>query len=322
MSCETPPPRRCGTQLVASACGCDRAEEKRDQAGNQRIVGAEAQRPGVHGQAADCANGERRDQRGQCEQQQRPGHECARWTKSPEHGNCRNRVAPADLLAGCARPRGERDWPLVDAMTAQQQPGRDFGLDIEPVGGELEPMHDVRVHDLVAGLHVGNRRPEDDVRERRQPSIREYGQPGSGRTRAEESGAVNHGARSGQDGSHQRSQLRRVELQVGILDRDHRSLRTGEPLPNRMSLPAVPLGMDHGQRRHRRQRIQHAARAVAGAVVDDDDFAIRGQIDLEQPGDHGSDRCLFVEDRNDNRDERRAGARAGQSWMTSFARRP
>ena len=60
------------------------------------------------------------------------------------------------------------------------------------------------------------------------------------------------------------------------------------------------------------RRCQDLARAVARAVVDDDDLALGMEVDREEPIDHGADGRLFVEDGNDDGDERSNGTGLGR----------
>src|SRR5215510_14134187 len=73
-------------------------------------------------------------------------------------------VAPLDLLALGLRPGLEANGQLLDAVAALQEPGGDLGLDFEAAGCQTQRSRDVGSHDLVAGLHVRQRRPEEYVR--------------------------------------------------------------------------------------------------------------------------------------------------------------
>ncbi len=87
-----------------------------------------------------------------------------------------------------------------------------------------------------------------------------------------------------------------------------------------MPLAAIALGVDDGDCRHDRESVEHRSRPIARSVVDDDDFPGGGKLDLDQPCDDGGDRRLFVEDGDDDRDERRRDVvRDGQSWMEGLA---
>ena len=119
---------------------------------------------------------------------------------------------------------------------------------------------------------------------------------------------------------HQRAELGGIELEVRVLDRHDTPSRARNPEAQRVSLSAVSIRVNDRDRGMGRQRVQHRAGAVSGAVVDDDDFARRRKIDREQAIDDRGDRPRFVEDRDDDRDERPVGR--GHSWMVSFAMRP
>jgi hypothetical protein len=76
--------------------------------------------------------------------------------------------------------------------------------------------------------------------------------------------------------------------------------------------PAIPVGVDDPQPGSTLQRREHVTRAVAGAVVDDDDLAFGREVDREEPIDYGADGRAFIEDGNDDRDERSNGNGLGR----------
>src|SRR5687767_14976341 len=82
--------------------------------------------------------------------------------EQPDNGDP---VTPADLLAGGPRPRGEADRRFGNAMTGLEQAGSNLRLDVEPIRRQSETACHRRAHDLVAGLHVRNRGPVQDVRQ-------------------------------------------------------------------------------------------------------------------------------------------------------------
>ena len=120
---------------------------------------------------------------------------------------------------------------------------------------------------VVAGQHL--------VREDRQP--RRVG------TAGEEPRSVDDPRPAIEDRLRQLRELRRIELEVGILNRDDRAGGPGEANPDRAALAAVLLGVDDAQLRPLRDLVEHLARAVGRAVVDDEDLARRRQIDRDQP---------------------------------------
>ncbi|MEN3339457.1 MAG: hypothetical protein V7647_3133 [Acidobacteriota bacterium] len=265
----------------------------------------------------------RGEQRSKSQKQQEPRQERACRPQLQQHTNGRHSVAPTNLLAGGTRPRRERHWPFVDPVAGPEQPRRDLGLDVEPVSGELEPADDVGAHDLVTGLHVGDGGAEHEVRERGQDTVRRDGRPWCGGPRREETRSVHDVARPVQDRSDERRELGRIELQVRILYGQHGASCPRESLPDGVSLAVVAAGVNDGHEWQFRQRVEDGAGAVARTVVNDDDLARSGKVNRKQARDHGRDRRLLVEDRNDDRDERRTVvARGGHSWKTSFPRRP
>ena len=71
---------------------------------------------------------------------------------------------------------------------------------------------------------------------------------GRRRTSREEARAVDDVSLAAHDRRDERRQLLRIELEVGILDRDDRAAGGVEAEPNRRAFAGIPLGVDH---RHR-----------------------------------------------------------------------
>ena len=83
---------------------------------------------------------------------------------------------------------------------------------------------------------------------------------------------------------------------------------------DRVPLAAVPFGMHDPKPRCPLEPLQHAARAVTRPVVDDDDLALGGKVDAQQPLDHRGDGRGLVVDGDDDGDKRPGrGVRAQKS---------
>src|SRR5262245_45752216 len=73
----------------------------------------------------------------------------------------------------------------------------------------------------------------------------------------------------------------------------------------------------------RRNRVEHAARAVVRPIVDDDDLAIERQIDRQETFDDRPDRSAFVIDGdNDGKKAGQAGGRMIQEFVRSVRFQP
>ena len=78
---------------------------------------------------------------------------------------------------------------------------------------------------------------------------------------------------------HQFGDLRRVELEVRVLDGDDRAGGAAKADPNRTALAAVLLRVNDAELGTRHDLVEDLARAVGRSVVDDQDLARRRQID-------------------------------------------
>src|SRR4051794_36230787 len=77
-----------------------------------------------------------------------------------QDGQRRPPMPPPNLLALLARTRLVLHGQLLDPHTAPEQSARNLRLDVERVCSELERTRQIGRHDLVAGLHVCERRTE------------------------------------------------------------------------------------------------------------------------------------------------------------------
>ena len=156
-------------------------------------------------------------------------------------------VAPADLLALRAAARLEADRQLENRMAGAQQLRGDLGLDVEAVRFEIERLRDVARHHLVAGLHVGEPAAKQHVGDAGQHLVGDDRQPRRVRTAGEEARAIDDARAAIEDRLRQLRQLRRIELEVGVLDRDDGAGRLRESDPDGAALPAVLLGVNDAQ---------------------------------------------------------------------------
>ena len=189
-------------------------------------------------------------------------------------------------------------------MTRAQQLRGDLRLDVEAVRLETERLRDLALHHLVTGLHVGDARAVEQVRDAGQHLVGENRQPRRGRPSRQKARSVHDARAAVENRLHQLGELRRIELEVGILDGDDRAGGPGETDPNRAALAAVLFGVNDAQLGPLHHLVEHLARAVRRSVVDDQDLARRRQIDRDQPLDHFRDCPRFVVHGNDDRDER------------------
>src|SRR5205085_2316384 len=74
-------------------------------------------------------------------------------------------IPPADLLALLELASGIGDGNFIDAIPGAQNLRSDFRIKTPPRCGEPDTTHDVSRYDLVSGLHVGQRRVVQDVRQ-------------------------------------------------------------------------------------------------------------------------------------------------------------
>src|SRR5207253_3533443 len=72
-------------------------------------------------------------------------------------------VGHTDLLALADRAWRIGDRNVGDPFAESQHLGCDLGLDVEAIAFQLQSTPEVRVQDLVAGLHVANSTLEKDI---------------------------------------------------------------------------------------------------------------------------------------------------------------
>ena len=169
------------------------------------------------------------------------------------------------------------------------------------------------------------RAPNRRLVSERQRAVGEHGQPRRIGPAREEARPVDDLRLAGDDRRHQGGQLRGIEFEVRVLDRDNRPARVPQAEADRRALARV-LARRGGSRTtspRRRERVEHLPRAVARPVVDDDDLPGHGQVDRHQAIDHRRDRARFVEDRDEDREQFRGSHQdcARRSVRTAPARR-
>ena len=101
---------------------------------------------------------------------------------------------------------------------------------------------------------------------------------GADERRLQEARTVDDDALAAQNRRDQIGELRRIELQVGILDRDDRSARLGQARAgSRCPCRRCAAAWMTRDRGCAGKSVEHFARAVGRAVVDDEDLALGGQ---------------------------------------------
>src|SRR5207302_2687845 len=83
----------------------------------------------------------------------------------------RDPVPPVDLLPRVHLATRVRDRHLVDPDAAPQHLGRDLRLEVETVSPQPDPVEKLPVEELETGLHIGERRVEENVCDQRQEAI-------------------------------------------------------------------------------------------------------------------------------------------------------
>ena len=163
------------------------------------------------------------------------------------------------IFLPAARDRGAN----VTGRSTMRWPARSSGAVIsgsmsKRFAVRLEAARDVAAHDLVAGLHVGQRRSVQHVRERRQHAIRDAASGTARRGRRRETATrTRRRRRRRRIGSTSIGQLRRIELEVRILNRDDRAARARDPSRTACPLPRFSSAWTMRQRRARRgQRVE------------------------------------------------------------------
>lgn len=168
-------------------------------------------------------------------------------------------------------------------MTAAKQLRRDLGLDVKPVRLEREVVRDVSPHDLVAGLHVREPPAEEPVGHSGQQPIRGDPQPWARRTSRQEPGSVYDLRFAGQNRLNELRQLHRIQLEIGVLNRDNRARGVMQAVPHRASLAAIDACMQDSQdARARGDPIEQRPRSVRRSVIDDNNLSGNGKPDLKQ----------------------------------------
>ena len=144
-------------------------------------------------------------------------------------------------------------------------------------------------------------RPVQHVGEPRQKPVRGHGDPRRPRGAAQEPRSVDHGSFARED------RLTSTASSAGSSSRSASWIATIVPRacskPVRIARPLPPFAGAWTMRKRVaaiRQRIEHAARAVGRAVVDDENLARHRQIDGQQPLDDRADGGFFVVDGNDD----------------------
>ena len=195
-------------------------------------------------------------------------------------------VRPADLLPFPVGPARVGDRHLVDPRAHLRQLGGELGLHAEAVGPDGDALDDVGAEDLVPRLHVGEVQVRDHVGDERQHLVGDVVPEEEHAARgAREARPVDHVRLALEDRRQELRVVPRVVLEVRVLDQHDVAGRLGEAAPEGGALPLVGLLVEDpdlvllvggpepaGLGQLGLQPAQVVARAVRGAVVDDDDL--------------------------------------------------
>ena len=100
----------------------------------------------------------------------------------------------------------------------------------------------------------------------------------------EEARAVDHVGFAGEQRRDEHRQLRRIELEIRVLDGDDVAARRAEAQPDGVAFPAIPLGVHDAQPRRSPRGASSTSRVPSlDPSLIDDDFAGRGEVDRQQP---------------------------------------
>src|SRR5579864_1973714 len=219
-------------------------------------------------------------------------------------------VLPGDLLAFVELAAVVGDRHLVDAIAATKDLGRDLRLEVKAVGDDRDAVEDLAVEELVAGLHVRDRRVVENVGDQRQHPVTDPVPEQHVLSLAGEAASVDN---LGLATEHRVQELRpilRVIFEVCVLDEDQVTPRHRQPGPDPCTLALVDVVAEDAHGRVL-ERGQDLVGAVGRAVVDDNDLEFHRETDLTHtPNDLGDGRAL-VEDGHDHREEAVLGARVG-----------
>src|SRR5262245_10906188 len=204
-------------------------------------------------------------------------------------------------------------------MPPSQEAGRDLWFDVETARGEREGACNIGAHDFVTGLHVGQRRAIKYISRCRQDAIGGHGDFRCARSSVEKPGSIHDIGVAGEDGGHQRAELLRIQLEIGILNGDDCTGGLFQPATDCAALAAIAIGTnDSDIGSLHRSPGKHVPGAIGRAVVDDEDLAGNRQVDRRQPIDDGLHGPCFVVNGNDDGEPflarahlRRAGAAFG-----------
>ena len=204
-------------------------------------------------------------------------------------------------------------------MPPSQEAGRDLRFDVETARGECERAGNIGAHDLVTGLHVGQGRAIEHVGRCRQYAIGGHCDFRCARSSVEKPGSIHDIGVTGENGGHQRAELLRIQLEIGILNGDDCTGGLFQPATDCAALAAIAIGTnDSDIGSLGRSPGKHVPGAIGRAVVDDEDLAWNRQIDHGQPIDDGPHGPGFVVNGNDDGEPfvapahlRRAGAGFG-----------
>src|SRR6059058_4387808 len=217
----------------------------------------------------------------------------------------RHGVLPADLLPVRVAPPVVGDRHLVDAAAQVRHLGGELGLEAEALRADGQALQDVGPENLVAGLHVGEVQVGAHVGEECEQLVADRVPEHEHPARARVARAVDDVGVAVEDRLDEPRVLGGVVLQVGILDDRDVAAHVGDGGPHRGALALVVRLEDEHEavrrrvRRRGAQLLEHGARPVGRAVVDDDDLL--WEADGHDPLEEGPDGADLVVHRDDDR---------------------
>src|SRR5688572_1158221 len=225
-----------------------------------------------------------------------------------QHPEGDDAVLPADLLPLIVAATVVGDRHFVDAVAALEDLGGHLRLDPEAVGAQVEAVQHLAAHHLVAGLHVRQHRVVKDVGEQGQQPVAEIMSEQEDAVAAEEPGAVDDIGAAVDDQLDQLRELLRGVFEIGILNDDDVAADRVKAAADRGAFALVALLQEQSEAVAPLQVGKAVARPVGGTVVDDD------QLDAQRHRQHARDDLVdgvpLVEDRHDDREQRRRDRRA------------
>src|SRR5262245_14126134 len=212
-------------------------------------------------------------------------------------------VGPADLLALVDAPRVVADRDFDDAAPREQEVGGELRLEVEADAAEPHAVERLAPEHLVGGLHGGEPREEPGVGHEGQEQVPEARAQREAGVGPQEARAVDDFGAALENRREQVAVLRRIELEVGVLNQQDVAGRVLQPDADRRSFPRVDRVVENADAAIAAPLAggDRALRVVARSVVGDDDLLLdRADVDGAHALDDRADRLLLVVDGDDD----------------------